>query len=79
VALAAVEGPAAALDWMGPLASDKRMLGYQPYWAVRGHLLAEGGRKAEAHEALTVAMGLSTDEAVRRYLEARREALGASG
>jgi RNA polymerase sigma-70 factor (ECF subfamily) len=77
VALAAVEGPAAALDQMGPLASDKRMLGYQPYWAVRGHLLAETGRKAEAHEALTVAMGLSTDEAVKRYLDGKREALGA--
>jgi RNA polymerase sigma-70 factor, ECF subfamily len=76
VALAAVEGPAAALDWMGPLASDKRMLGYQPYWAVRGHLLAEAGRRTEAHEALTVAIGLSTGEAVRRYLEAKREALG---
>jgi RNA polymerase sigma-70 factor (ECF subfamily) len=77
VALAAVEGPAAALDQMGPLASDKRMLGYQPYWAVRGHLLAEAGRKTEAFEALTVAMGLSTDEAVKRYLEGKRAALGA--
>jgi RNA polymerase sigma-70 factor (ECF subfamily) len=77
VALAAVEGPAAALDWMGPLASDKQMLGYQPYWAVRGHLLAEAGRKTEAREALTVAMGLSTDGAVKRYLEGRRARLGA--
>ena len=76
VALAAVEGPAAALHRMGPLASDKRMLGYQPDWAVRGHLLAEAGRKTEAHEALTVAIGLSTDEAVKRYLEGKREALG---
>lgn len=78
VALGAVEGPAAALDRMGPLASDARMLGYQPYWAVRGHLLAAAGRKAEAHEALTLAVGLSTDEAVRRYLEGKRQALGAS-
>lgn len=77
VALAAVEGPAAALDQMGLLASDKRMLGYQPYWAVRGHLLAEAGRKGEAHEALTAAMGLSTDEAVTRYLASKRAALGA--
>ena len=77
VALAAVEGAAAALDRIGPLASDKRMLRYQPYWAVRGHLLAEAGRKTEAHEALTLAMGLSTDEAIKRYLEGKREALGA--
>jgi RNA polymerase sigma-70 factor (ECF subfamily) len=78
VALSAVEGPEVALEWMGPLASDKRMLGYQPYWAVRGHLLAEAGRKTEAHEALTLAMKLSTDEAVTRYLEAKRKALGLS-
>ena len=77
VALAAIEGPAAALDELDPLASDKRMLGYQPYWAVRGHLLAETGRKTEAHEALTVAMRLSTDNAVKRYLESKRAALGA--
>ena len=77
VALAAIEGPAAALDQLGPLASDKRMLGYQPYWAMRGHLLAEAGRKTEAHEALTVAVRLSTDEAVKRYLESKRTALGA--
>ncbi len=52
------------------------MLGYQPYCAVRGHLLAEAGRHADAHEALTVAIGLSTDEAVKRYLEGKRAALG---
>jgi len=39
-------------------------------------LLAQAGRKTEAHEALTLARGLSTDEAVRRYLEGKREALG---
>lgn len=75
VAVAAVEGPAAGLDAVSPLASDRRMLGYQPYWAVRGHLLAQAGRKAEAREALTVAMGLSTDDAVRRYLEGKCAAL----
>jgi RNA polymerase sigma-70 factor (ECF subfamily) len=76
VAVAAVEGPLAALDQMSPLASDSRMRVYQPYWAVRGHLLAEAGRNAEAHEALTVALGLSTDPAVKRHLTAKRAALG---
>jgi len=78
VALAAVEGSDAALNEMRPLASDLRMLRYQPYWAVRGHLLAEVGRKSEAQEALTVAMGLSTDDAVTRYLQDKCEALAAS-
>jgi RNA polymerase sigma-70 factor (ECF subfamily) len=54
------------------------MLRYQPYWAVRGQLLAEAGCTAEAYEALTLAIGLSTDEAVKRYLERKRLSLGAA-
>jgi RNA polymerase sigma-70 factor (ECF subfamily) len=69
VALAEVEGPDAALAAIEPLASDKRMLGYQPYWAARGHLLARVDRRIEAAEAFTVAIGLTTDEAVRAYLQ----------
>src|SRR5690606_22172345 len=36
-ALAKVEGAAAALASIAPLADDRRMLDYQPYWALRGH------------------------------------------
>jgi RNA polymerase sigma-70 factor (ECF subfamily) len=69
VALAEVEGADTALnDAIEPLAGDKRMLRYQPYWAARGHLLARAGRTAEAGEAFTVAIGLTTDDAVRAYL-----------
>lgn len=49
---------------------------YQPYWAVRGHLLAEDGRRSEALEALENAIGLSSDPAVRRHLQARRREIG---
>jgi RNA polymerase sigma-70 factor (ECF subfamily) len=48
---------------------------YQPYWAARGHLLARVGQAAEARDALTVAAGLSTDDAVRDYLLGRIAAL----
>jgi RNA polymerase sigma-70 factor (ECF subfamily) len=72
VALAETKGPAAALDSVETLAADPRMASYQPYWAARGHLLARAGRRAEAHEALTMAVGLSTDEAVRQYLLGQR-------
>jgi RNA polymerase sigma-70 factor (ECF subfamily) len=75
VALAEIEGPDAALAAIAPLAEDKRMLGYQPYWAARGHLLAHTGQRAEAAEAFTVAIGLTTDEAVRTYLQDRLAAL----
>lgn len=75
VALAETEGPAAALAALTPIAADKRMAGYQPYWAARGHLCALAGKREEAREALTVAIGLSTDEAVRQYLQGRLRAL----
>jgi len=68
VALAEIDGPAAALAALAPLVNDKRVQGYQPYWAARGHLLARTGAAAEAHEAFTVAIGLTTDDAVTAYL-----------
>lgn len=71
VALGEVNGAAAALAALEPVGRDRRMLDYQPYWAARGHLLERAGNAAEAHEALTMAAGLSTDEAVRRYLLSR--------
>jgi RNA polymerase sigma-70 factor, ECF subfamily len=75
VALAEREGPEAALAATLPLGKDPRMQTYQPYWAARGHLLARAGRRTEAREALTVALGLSTDNAVRHYLQQRLLAL----
>jgi RNA polymerase sigma-70 factor, ECF subfamily len=75
MALAEVEGPTAALAAIAPLGADQRMLGYQPYWAARGHLLARTGAHAEAAEAWRVAIGLTTDEAVRAWLRGRLERL----
>ncbi len=74
-ALAETEGVEAALASLDAIADDGRMANYQPYWAARGHLAARAGRKAEAHEALTLAIGLSTDEAVRHYLVGQRTKL----
>ena len=71
VALAEIEGPEAALAAIEPLSADTRMLGYQPYWAAKGHLLASIGANADAAEAYRVAIGLSTDEAVRAYLRGK--------
>jgi RNA polymerase sigma-70 factor (ECF subfamily) len=75
VARAEVDGPRAALAELTALEADKRMLSYQPYWAAKGHLSSRAGDAAAAAEALTVAIGLTTDEAVRRYLLGRRAAL----
>jgi RNA polymerase sigma-70 factor (ECF subfamily) len=70
VVLAEVAGVEAVLDeTMASLGEDKRMLGYQPYWAAKGHLLARARRMTEAARAFTVAIGLTTDDAVRAYLQ----------
>jgi RNA polymerase sigma-70 factor (ECF subfamily) len=68
VALAETDGPASAWSALQAVADDKRLLDYQPYWAARGHLAHRAGLKAEAREALTIAMGLATDPPARTYL-----------
>jgi RNA polymerase sigma-70 factor (ECF subfamily) len=45
---------------------------YQPYWAVRAHLLQRRGRVQEARDAFERAIGLAKDPAVRRFLLQRR-------
>ena len=75
VALAETDGPLAGLAALDPLGSDERMVSYQPYWAARGALLARAGREREAHAALTLALGLADDPAVRMYLRKRLAAL----
>ena len=69
VALAEVEGPQAALEEMARIGEDRRMSGYQPYWAALGHLNHMAARAEAAYEALTVAIGLTSDPAVRVYLQ----------
>lgn len=44
---------------------------YQPYWAVRAHLLAMLGRGDEARAAYALAIELSDDARVRSFLSAR--------
>jgi RNA polymerase sigma-70 factor (ECF subfamily) len=45
---------------------------YQPYWAVRAHVLSELNRTSDARNAYDRAIGLSEDDAVRRFLLGRR-------
>jgi len=51
------------------------MQSYQPYWAALGHLRARTGDKQSAIEALTIAIGLTADQAVRTYLHGKINAL----
>jgi predicted RNA polymerase sigma factor len=45
---------------------------YQPYWAVRAHLLQGLGKTSEAADAFDRAIGLAEDPAVRQFLLQRR-------
>jgi len=68
-----VHGAAAGLSALSAVEEDARS--YQPYWAVRAHLLREVGRKAEAANAYSIAAGMAEDAAVRRFLIGQREAM----
>jgi predicted RNA polymerase sigma factor len=70
-AIGEADGPEAglaALDGIDPQAA----FGYQPYWAVRAHLLQQVGETSEAAEAFDRAIGLAEDRAVRQFLLERR-------
>ena len=69
MALAELEGPQAGLYALEWVKTDKRVSGYQPYWAVRASLMARAGKNEEARRAYEIAIGLESDPAVRRYLQ----------
>jgi RNA polymerase sigma-70 factor (ECF subfamily) len=72
VALAEIDGPEAALAAIEPLNSDTRMIGYQPFWAAKGHLLARTGTHVDAAEAYRVAIS----SVVRVGVDAKRDGIG---
>jgi len=63
-----LEAGIAALESIDPEAVSH----YQPYWAVRAHLLQRLGKIREAAEAYDRAIGLSEDPAVREFLLQKR-------
>lgn len=75
LAIAELRGARAALESLEPLAGDRRLATYQPYWAVRAELLARAGDRDEATRAYEMAIGLERDAAVRRFLHRRQSAL----
>ena len=71
VALAHTQGEGAAIQALDALGADARMVQYQPYWAARAALCRGLGRTEDADEAYRIAVGLSTDPALRDYLAAQ--------
>ncbi|MBN9241725.1 MAG: RNA polymerase subunit sigma-70 [Mesorhizobium sp.] len=78
VAIARLDGPRAGLDALEAI-GDARLADYQPFWAARADLAAQLGDRAQATAAYDRAIGLERDEAVRRFLQAEREALDEGG
>jgi len=72
-ALGNARGPAAGLAALDTVAAPS-VAAYQPYWAVRAHLLGELGKTEAADEAYARAIGLSEDPDVRAFLLRRRTA-----
>ncbi|MFN8725752.1 MAG: RNA polymerase sigma factor [Rhodospirillales bacterium] len=70
---ARVRGPEAGLQLLD-LLPDAEKQNYQPYWAVRAHLLREAGEASGARDAFARAMGLADDPAIRAYLAAQLDA-----
>jgi RNA polymerase sigma-70 factor (ECF subfamily) len=77
-AVAEVSGSAAALALLERI-DEKQVKTYQPYWAVRAHLLQRLRRKEEARQAFDRAIGLAEDPAVRRFLLERKASADSSG
>ena len=70
-AVAEANGPEAGLVVLNSIAPDA-VSHYQPYWAVRAHLLQHLGKTREATDAYDRAIGLSEDPAVRAFLLHKR-------
>ena len=66
-ALAEANGPAHGLAVLDAIDSDS-VSAYQPYWAVRAHLLRRLGKGTEAQQAYDRAIGLAEDPAIREFL-----------
>jgi predicted RNA polymerase sigma factor len=70
-AVAEANGPEAGLAVLESIEPDS-VSHYQPYWAVRAHLLGRLGKTREAADAYDRAIGLAEDPAVREFLLHKR-------
>jgi len=68
-ALGLAQQPDSGLEQLDQL-SDEDVRTYQPYWAVRWHLLLALGRIQDSKHCRLRAIELSNDRAVRLFLEA---------
>lgn len=72
-AFAEAFGPERGLALLTEL-PEAEIASYQPFWALRAHLMQRLGLEAEARLAFDRAIGLADDPAVRAFLARRRDA-----
>ena len=70
------QGATAGLQRLNQMA-ERDIASYQPYWAVRAHLLAEAGETESAIVAYRTAIGLSDSSSVREFLQTRLDTVQA--
>jgi predicted RNA polymerase sigma factor len=70
-AIAEARGEETGLEVLDSIDRDE-VTGYQPYWAVRAHLLQRLNKISEAQHAYDRAIGLAEDPAVREFLIRKR-------
>jgi predicted RNA polymerase sigma factor len=70
-AVAEAHGPEAGLATLEHI-DPNDVSDYQPYWAVRAHLLQRAAKTQEAADAYDRAIGLAEDPAVREFLLQKR-------
>ena len=74
-AVAEARGPEAGWSLLEAI-PDGDVAPYQPYWALRAHLLRRMGRSVEADAAFQRAIGLCEDAATRSFLTERARRRG---
>jgi RNA polymerase sigma-70 factor (ECF subfamily) len=77
-ALANARDPGSGLAALDAIDS-RSVLSYQPYWAVRAHVLARLGDPGAARDSYSHAIGLSEDRRVREFLIRSRDRLPSDG
>jgi RNA polymerase sigma-70 factor (ECF subfamily) len=70
-AVAEASGPETGLSVLDAI-EPEGVSNYQPYWAVRAHLLQRLGKTREASDVYDRAIGLAEDPAVREFLLQKR-------
>lgn len=74
-AFAEAFGPQRGLALLAEL-PEAQAAEYQPYWALKAHLLVRAGEAAAARGAYSRAIGLAEDPAVRHFLQRAQERTG---